>query len=179
MSLRNLLKRHLPNKEKLQAHGSLNFLADHLHDPNLWHIHRRSSAGGAAVGAFCAFIPLPIQMACAAILAILFRVNLPLAVVFSLISNPITIPPMFFYAHKLGSWLLGIHHKGVQFQFSWDWFISTFVDIWQPLVLGCSILAIISASITYFLVRLIWRFTSINKWLGRRKFRNNGKSGGM
>lgn len=171
--MRNLLKRHLPNKEKLQAHGSLNFLAEHLHDPNIWHIHRRSSAGGAAIGAFCAFIPIPMQVVIAAVLAIFFRVNLPIAVVFTFISNPITIPPMFFYAHKLGSWLLGIQHEAVKFKFSWDWFISTFVDIWQPLLLGCFVLASLNASVTYSLVRLIWRYTAINKWLNRKKFRNN------
>ncbi len=175
--MRKLLKQHLPNKEKLQAHGSLNFLSEHLHDPNLWHIHRRSSAGGAAIGAFCAFIPLPVQMLTSAILAILLRMNLPIAVVFSLISNPITIPPMFYAAHKLGAWLMGLEHTSVEFQFSWNWFITTFVDIWQPLLLGCLILATLSASLTYMLVRLVWRLTSVNKWLNRKKARNNGTSG--
>ncbi len=176
MSLRNLLKRHLPNREKLQKHGSLNFLADHLHDPNIWHIHRRSAAGGAAVGVFCAFIPLPIQVISSAILAILLRFNLPISVVFSFISNPLTIPPLFFYAHKLGAYLIGIKHAHVEFQFSWQWFTSTFIDIWQPLVLGCIILGSVSALLTYFLIRLIWRYTSINKWLNRRKSRKAGSS---
>ena len=179
MSLRNLLKRHLPNKEKLQGHGSLNFLSDHLHDPNLWHIHRRSSAAGAAVGMFCAFIPIPIQTVTSAVLAILFRVNLPIAVVFSFVSNPITIPPLFFYAHKIGAFMLGVKPRHVEFNFSWEWFSGTFLDIWQPLLLGCFIMATVSSLLTYFAIRLIWRFTSINKWLNRRKMRKQNPSSGV
>lgn len=170
--MRNLLKRHLPKKEHLQQHKRFNFLADHLHDPNIWHIHRRSSAAGAAAGMFCAFIPLPIQSVSAAILAILLRVNLPIAVVVSLFSNPITIPPLFFYAYKLGARLLSIEAQQVEFQFSLAWLSSTFFDIWQPLLLGCFILGSISSLITYFLVRLIWRISAVSKWENRRKNRN-------
>ncbi len=173
MSLRNLLKRHLPNRESLEKHGSVNFLSEHLHDPNIWHIHRRSSAGGAAIGMFCAFIPLPLQTLCSAALAIVFRVNLPIAVVCSFISNPITIPPMFYYAHKLGAMIIGDKHSHVEFEFTLEWFGSTFLDIWQPLLVGCFTLATLSAIITYFGIRLIWRISSGNRWEARRKSRDN------
>ena len=39
----------------------MRLFSNYLYDPNIWHVHRRSSAGGAAIGVFCAFIPLPIQ----------------------------------------------------------------------------------------------------------------------
>ena len=57
------------------AHSALG-----LHHPNLWHLHRRSVAGGVAVGMFCGLIPGPFQMIGAAIMSVLFRVNLPVAV---------------------------------------------------------------------------------------------------
>lgn len=171
--MRKLLQRHLPNRESLEKHGIVNFLSDHLHDPNLWHIHRRSSAGGAAVGIFCAFIPLPLQTLLSATLAILFRVNLPIAVVFSLFSNPVTIPPILFYAHKLGTMILGEHHRHVKFQFSIEWFSGTFLDIWQPLLIGCFTLGSISATATYFSIRLVWRISVGSKWGRRNKSRNN------
>lgn len=166
--MRNLLKRYLPHKEHLQNHGSLHLFSEYLHDPNIWHIHRRSSAGGAAIGMFCAFIPFPIQTIASVALAILFRMNLPLAVVFSLFTNPITISPVFFFAYQTGSKILNLEEKYAEFSFSWDWLSSTFVHIWEPLLLGCFILGTISSLLTYIIIRLIWRITAISKWEKRR-----------
>jgi uncharacterized protein len=166
--LRNLFKRFLPHKEHLQKHSGLHLFSDYLHDPNIWHIHRRSSAGGAAIGMFCAFIPFPVQTITSAALAIVLRMNLPIAVVFSLFSNPVTIPPLFFFAYQFGSTLLGLEEKEVQFTFTWDWISSTFVHIWEPLLLGCFIMGTISSLLTYMIIRLIWRITSVSKWEKRR-----------
>ena len=169
MSLRNFFKRYLPEREKIHNHGGLHLFSDYLHDPNLWHLHRRSSAGGAAIGMFCAFIPLPIQTIISAALAILFRVNLPMSVVFSLFSNPFTIPPLFFFAYQTGATLLGLQEENVEFSFSWDWISTTLVHIWEPLLLGCFILGSISSILTYTIIRLIWRISAVNKWEKRRR----------
>jgi uncharacterized protein len=166
--LRNLFKRFLPHKEHIQKQSGLHLFSDYLHDPNIWHIHRRSSAGGAAIGMFCAFIPFPVQTITSAALAILLRMNLPIAVVFSLFSNPVTIPPLFFFAYQFGSKLLGLEEKEVQFTFTWDWISSTFVHIWEPLILGCFLLGTISSLLTYLIIRLIWRINAVSKWEKRR-----------
>jgi uncharacterized protein (DUF2062 family) len=149
----------------------MHLLSNYLHEPNLWHIHRRSSAGGAAIGMFCAFIPLPIQTLLSAAFAITFRVNLPLAVVFSLFSNPITMPPIFFFAYKLGAMLLGLDEKNIDFSFSWEWISTTLLPIWEPLVLGSLILGTISSLLTYFIIRLVWRISAVNKWVNRRRIK--------
>ncbi|MCZ6802731.1 MAG: DUF2062 domain-containing protein [Proteobacteria bacterium] len=169
MSLRNLFKRYLPHKDHFQKHGGLHLFSDYLHDPNIWHVHRRSSAGGAAIGMFCAFIPLPVQTIAAAALAILFRMNLPIAVVFSLFSNPLTIPPLYFFSYQIGSKILGLQEKNIEFAFSWNWFSNTLVPIWEPLLLGCFILGTIGSILIYFIIRLIWRITAVTKWEKRRK----------
>lgn len=169
MSLRNLFKRYLPQKEHFHKKGGMHIFSDYLHDPNIWHVHKRSSAGGAAIGVFCAFIPFPIQMLSSAALAILFRMNLPIAVLFSFLSNPITIPPLFFFTYRLGVNILGIKEKNVHFSFSWDWVSNTLVHIWEPLLLGCFITGTVCSILTYLIVRLIWRATAIAKWEKRRK----------
>ena len=171
MSLRNFFKRYLPEKEHIHNHGGMHLLSSYLHEPNLWHIHRRSSAGGAAIGMFCAFIPLPIQTLLSAAFAIIFRVNLPLAVVFSLFSNPITMPPIFFFAYQLGAMLLGVNDKNINFSFSWEWISTTLIPIWEPLVLGSLILGTISSLLTYFIIRLVWRISAVNKWVNRRRIK--------
>lgn len=168
MSLRNFLKRRLPHRSQLQKQGGVRLLSEHLHEPGLWHLNRRSSAGGAATGMLCAFIPFPIQTIVSAILAIIFRVNLPLSVIFSLLSNPITIPFIFYFSYRLGAKLLALEEKNLHFTFSWEWMIETLTQTWEPLFLGCFILGSISAVITYFAILLLWRITTIMKWRNRK-----------
>ena len=79
-----------------------------LQHHNLWHLHRRSVAGGVAAGMFAGLIPgsNPVQFTAAALLAIVFRVNLPIAVIVTLYSNPFTIVPLYYAAFKLGQLVL-------------------------------------------------------------------------
>ena len=89
MSVRDYLRRRLPARESVQR--QLSFLGERLHDPELWHLTRHSTAGGLSVGLFMAFMPIPFQMLLAAPAAILLRVNLPIAAVSVWISNPLTM----------------------------------------------------------------------------------------
>lgn len=166
--MRKLFKRYIPHKEHLQKHAGLQLLSDYLHDPNIWHVHRRSSASGGAIGMFCAFIPFPIQTLSSAALAIVFRVNLPIAIVFSLFTNPITISSVFFFSYQMGTKILGAEEKYTEFSFSLDWFSDALIHIWEPLLLGCFILGTICSLLTYLIIRLIWRVMAITKWEKRR-----------
>ena len=157
MAFRNLFKRYIPHKESIASNSIIRLFDEYLHDPNIWHIHRRSSAGGAAIGVFCAFIPIPIQTLSAAALAILFRMNLPIAILFSFLANPITVPFIFFYSYKLGSILFGLEENQItsiipENTTIIEWFNTIFLNIWEPLLIGCLILGLISSSITYFLI---------------------------
>jgi hypothetical protein len=94
---RRLLRRYLPDHRRIREHRHLQFFGDRLHDPNLWHLNRRSVAGAMGVGVFVALLPTLGQMAVAAAAAIWLRVNLPLAVAMVWITNPLTMPPIFFF----------------------------------------------------------------------------------
>jgi len=179
--LKNFFKRYLPAKHKIQQHPHIHLFGDRLHDPDIWHLTRRSAAGGTAAGLFCAFIPFPVQTITSAALAIIFRVNLPLAVVFSLVTNPITIPPLFILAYKTGVVILNITEQQVvfekiNFEFSIHWFNSALTTVWEPLLLGCLVLGSISATIGYGLIRLLWRFILLHKWGKRRTAINKNRN---
>src|SRR4030095_9607182 len=70
--------------------------------------HRRSVAGAVAVGLFAGLIPgsNPVQFTAAALLAIWFRVNLPISVLVTLYSNPFTVVPLYLIAYGLGHLVL-------------------------------------------------------------------------
>ena len=74
------IKRLLPDHHTIKSNKHLQIFGDLLHNPNLWHLNRRSVAKAFAVGLFCAFIPVPFQMILSASIAILVHANLPLAV---------------------------------------------------------------------------------------------------
>ncbi len=166
---KRLIKRFLPHHEKMRNHKHLKMFGTLLHDANLWHLNRHSAAGGFAVGLFMAFVPLPFQMVMAAGAAILFRVNLPLSVALVWLTNPITIPPVFFFAYLVGTWVLGTPPQAESFHFSLEWLESGGLNhIWTPLLVGSLICGSISALLGYSLVLWIWRWRVIEKWKLRR-----------
>ncbi len=177
---RKLIKRYLPDHEKLRSHRHLRVFGTLLHDPNLWYLNRRSAAGAFAVGLFVAFVPLPLQMLIAGALAILLRVNLPVSVALVWVTNPVTMPPIFYSAYRLGVWVLGgVEHKA-SFAISTEWLSTELQIIWKPFLLGCFLMGSISALVGYFVIRVIWRLNLVRHYQRRkqtRTLRRNAKAG--
>jgi len=91
--MRDFFRKFLPHHDAVKSYRWLKPFGSRLQHPNLWHLHRRSVAGGVAIGLFCGLIPGPLQMISAALLAVLLRVNLPVAAFTTLYTNPFTIVP--------------------------------------------------------------------------------------
>ena len=104
---RKFFRKVMPNVDKVREMKALSMFGDTLFHPALWHLNRRSAAGGVAVGLFCGLIPGPLQMLGSAIVCVFFRVNLPLALVTTLYTNPLTIVPLYLIAYEIGGFTLG------------------------------------------------------------------------
>ena len=165
---KRLIKRWLPDQDKLKEHKHLRLFGKLLLDANLWHLNRRSAAGAFAVGLFMAWIPLPCQMLLAAGGAILFRVNLPLSVALVWLSNPFTMPPLFYGAYLVGCQLLGHPAQHIEIQFTWAWLVSVFETLAPPLLLGSLVLALLSSLLGYTLIRTFWRINTVRQWQKRK-----------
>lgn len=164
---RKFIKGLLPDYQIIKEHKSLQFLGERLHEPNLWHLNRRSVSSAVAIGLFIAFVPLPTQMVMAAALAIMIKANLPISVVLVWVSNPVTMPPLFYFAYRVGAWTLQVPTTGKFFGFSDEGFIHGLQYIWQPFLLGCLMVGLISAFLGFLFVRLGWRVFVANQWKTR------------
>lgn len=156
---RKFIQRIMPDPHTIKNNKSLSIFGDILHQPNLWCLNRRSVARAFAVGLFFAWVPLPSQMIMAAGTAIWFRANLPLSVVLVWITNPLTIPPMFYGAYRLGAWMLSTPPSDFAFELSMDWLIHEMSTSWQPFLTGCATLAIGSSLIGYFTINTLWYYS--------------------
>ena len=166
---KKLLKRISPDPDTIKEHKYLSRFGTLLHNPNLWHFNRRAISGALALGLFCAFIPVPWQMIIAAAGAIYFHVNMPVSVATVWISNPITMPPMFYGCYLVGAFFLNTPPVPFEFELSWNWLSNSLSAIWQPFLLGCFIMGSISSMVGYVGIRLIWRFATIRKWQQRNR----------
>jgi len=154
---RKFFQRFLPSPQSIKENKTLQIFGDWLHDPNLWHLNRRSVAGAFAVGLFFAWMPVPFQMALAAGGAIFFRTNLPVSVALVWITNPVTIPPMFYFAYLVGTWIIGQPPTDFSFELSIDWLLNELEASWQPFLVGCFTVAGISSVVGYFSIDAFWR----------------------
>lgn len=165
---RRVIRKYLPHADTVRGYRQLRFLGRRLHEPNLWHLNRNSVSMAAAIGLFVAFIPVPFQMLLAALGAILFGANLPLAVALVWVTNPLTMPPVFYFCYRLGAWLLDSPARHFQFELSFAWLGNELLRVWEPLLLGCLLMAIASSAAGYYVVRGLWRRHVRRDWALRR-----------
>ena len=167
---KRILRKIMPNPQTIKNHKFIRLFGSLLNKNNLWSCNRHSISGAVAVGLFCAFIPLPFQMVIAAGLAILCQVHIPMAVVLVWITNPVTIPPMFFSAYLVGNWILDTQEQKFYFEPTLEWFQSALGSILEPFLLGCFVCGVVSATIGFFSIRLLWRLIVIYR-LRQRKMK--------
>ncbi|WP_067520964.1 DUF2062 domain-containing protein [Endozoicomonas ascidiicola] len=169
---KKLIQRYLPEPHTIKENRYLRFLGSALHNANLWQLNRRSAATAFFVGIFVAFIPMPFQMVLAACLAILFRCNLPLSVALVWITNPLTMPAIFYFTYKIGCLILQVPVNESSFELTLQGLGSGLARIWKPLYLGSAISGVVLGFISYTMIRIIWRWNVIVNWRQRNKRRS-------
>lgn len=168
---RKLLRRFLPTPAAIKDTPALRFLGSLLHDPNLFHLNRHSVSLAFFVGIFVAFLPIPGQMPLAALLALWVRCNLPISVMLVWVSNPITMPAIFFSTYQLGRWLLQSPPVNASLELSWNWLITEFALIWKPLLAGSVLCGLLFGALGYVVMQLFWRWQVTKSWQMRKKRR--------
>ncbi|MCE8015682.1 DUF2062 domain-containing protein [Halomonas sp. MCCC 1A17488] len=164
---RRFLQRYMPNPETLRRQRSLRFMSRMIGDPGLWVLTRRTVANAFSVGMFSAMLPIPCQMVVAALGAWLLRCNLPLSVGLVWITNPLTMPLVFYGNYRIGAWLMDTPAREAPARISTRWIAERMADILPALALGSVATAIVLAILANLLVRLVWRWRISRSWKQR------------
>jgi uncharacterized protein len=165
--------RFLKHPRKLKASASKRWFARHFLDKRVWRPTQHTLAGGVALGLFLSMQLLPMQMPAAAILAAVFRVNIPAAIVMCWLSNPVTIPPLVPLEYAIGKWTLSWISSVPGTPFPTE-FPTTLAEMWLTLkehtpvmLFGGLILGGLLAVIGYVVTFISWR--GIKNWTRHRR----------
>lgn len=171
------IRRHIPTRESIHRYRLLRPFAKPLSNPSLWRMTHRSVPRGVALGLGIGVIIPFMHTIIAAVLAIPSRANVAVAAAVTLVVNPLTIPPMYYAAYRIGSWEL--HHDSnlvdpaAARRFSGE--LSRFL-FWihhasGPIALGILTISAAAALSGYLVSSLAWRWWVGSKWRQRRHAR--------
>lgn len=142
----------------------LRVFGDRIAERHLWALNRRAVAAGFGAGVAIAFLPLPVHTILAVLVAIIWRLNLPVTVASTLVINPFTLVPLYYGAYRVGAWLLREPSRRFKFELSWKWLESGLGPRWKAFLLGCLIFAVVGGVVGRLLVDWCWRSTVARKY---------------
>lgn len=151
-----------------KATGIKRWIRNTFAQPMVWHLNRRSVAGGVAVGLFVSWVPVPLQMLVAAILAAILRVHVPVSMVMVWFTNPLTFAPLLYAAWRSGSMILGKPVLAEPLSFSTHSLLTSAGQAWPMLLTGMLFCASVSAVLGFCATLLIWRVHAIRRWRARK-----------
>lgn len=168
--MKNWLKKYTPSTQSLQNSPEIKELKSFTKAPCFWSRDRQSVARGVAAGLAGAVIP-GFQLFYAAILVILLRGNLPIALVCTLVTNPLTVAPIVYFIYFVGAFVIKNGNSNFVFQ-EFQWNFSSFHAFWsnvstwslqfgKAFLVGLPIVSVCLGMIGYFGTILIWEASII------------------
>ena len=147
------LRKILPDHNKIKKNRALKIFGKHINKREIWSLNRKKILGGIFIGIFVAFIPMPFQMVLVAILTILFNVNFPIAFALIWLSNPVTMPFIYYFEYELGNILL--NNKNA-IEFSFEHMHDNLAKIALSLYTGTLLVCIVFSILSVLLVNFLW-----------------------
>lgn len=116
--------------------------------------NRRSVCNALFIGIFIGLIPMPFQMLLVLAMVPFFKFNVPLAISMVWLSNPLTMPFMYYIEYKTGAFLLGLSPLHVELTMTW--FHNNIGQIFTPLYIGTLFYCLTLSPSVYFLTNWLW-----------------------
>lgn len=165
--VRRFMRRWLPDPASMRTHRSLRWISPLLDRQWLWHVNRSSITRGLAIGMFCGILVPFGQGLVAGVIAIGLRANLPVAVITTFVSNPLTTPAILLAAYFTGSTVLGKSTALPSLADNVAW-VERISAMGEPLLVGLALLAVAGAALAYLGVQLAWRINVAWRMATRR-----------
>jgi len=167
--IRKIFKKKPSDRNKIDA-----FLEKYNLPKAYLAVNRRMITRGVAVGLFWGFIPMPMQMLAVMATVPFIRFNVPIAISMVWLSNPFTMPPMYYMEYITGNFILG--REGIDdIELTMKWFTENFDDILVPLYTGTAFYSIVVTSIIYLVINRLW-VRSVHSEKKERKHRKRKKT---
>lgn len=132
----------------------------------LWHLSRQGVARGAAIGVCCGLLFPVAQIPLAVAASVALRAHVPVAAASTLVTNPITFPPIYYGAYRLGVRLTGAPAQSVTRQHlePRERTPRAWLRLWwervsglgRPLVVGLAVLAVAGAALAWVVADRAW-----------------------
>ena len=143
-------------RKKANSKGKLDTFLDKYKLPRTYfNINRKMITRGVFMGLFWGFIPMPFQMVAVLAMTPFFRFNVPIAIAMVWLSNPITMPPMYYMEYLTGNFILG--REGItSVELTLEWFSANMDDIFIPLYVGTAFYSIVVSGLIYVGLNWLW-----------------------
>ncbi len=176
--IRKWLSKRLPNHKTLEHDSALKGLRQYLHHTKVWRLNHTAISRAVFIGLLIAFLPLPMQMLLAAILAIFLRANLPVAVILTWITNPFTFVPINYFILYVGKKMSGesnienmptpVTWHVDPLSLSWSTITTQLSVFSKAYLIGLPLVAFGVATLGYCVVRIMWYATVLSTKHWRR-----------
>lgn len=143
-------------KKKTSGKSKIDRLLEKYNLPKTYFsINRRMVTQGVGIGLFWAFIPMPMQMVAVVAMTPFVKFNVPIAISMVWLSNPFTMPPMYYMEYLTGNFLLG--REGIDdIELTLEWFSENIEAIFLPLYVGTAFYSIVVTGLIYILLNRLW-----------------------
>ncbi len=109
---------------------------------------------GVFIGLFIAMIPMPAQMLAVFLFTFVGKFNFPIAIAMCWITNPFTMPFIYYIQYMTGMSLIGM--EPLEVEITLQWFNDNFSNIIMPLYLGALCYSITLSTLAYYSIKLYW-----------------------
>lgn len=165
------IRARVPTREALQRNRFVRPFADRVLRSDLWRFNRRSVPRGIALGLFVGILIPFAHSAVAALTAVFVRANVPVAIVSTWASNPVTWVLIFPAAYKIGQALLHLDKltglapisETMQNTGS-DHFLQQLTGKGLDTAFGLFVIATVLSALGYVVTSFGWRW-----WIGRKR----------
>jgi uncharacterized protein len=155
------IRRQTPGRDEILATRWLKPVSPYLSDDRLWTLERQSVARGVAMGLFMGLLMPVAQILFAVAGAAVIRGHVPISAACTLVTNPLTVPPIYYAAYQLGEAMLprGLNISWLQTD-AQHWLaqgLNWAVTHGTPLMAGLLVMASVSAMVGFASVQMLWK----------------------